>query len=133
MRRLVVALIVTGFASPAWAQFNPPALPQLPQAPQAPQAQTTLPAASGSKAPAPYPAKMSIVDPKGVDVRSGPTDVFHATSRLKYGDVVTVLRESKDQPNWFAIVPPAGSFSWIDAKNVLQVDRHQGVVIVDQS
>jgi len=139
MRRLVVALMLagltlTGFVSPAWGQFNPPQLPQ------PPQAQATLPPPPGAaaqpagpKASSPYPAKMSIIDPKGVEVRSGPTEVFHATSRLKYGDVVTVVRESKDQPNWFAIVPPAGSFSWIDAKNIMQVDRNLGVVAEDQS
>lgn len=146
MRRLVVAfsatclwvtcLSVTCIVSPAWGQFNNPAA--LPQLPQPPQGQTTLPPPPGAqptgpKAASPYPAKMSIIDPKGVEVRSGPTDVFQPTSRLKYGDVVTVLRESKDQPNWFAIVPPAGSFSWIDAKNVLQVDRNQGVVVEDQA
>ncbi|MCI0683192.1 MAG: SH3 domain-containing protein [Gemmataceae bacterium] len=136
MRHLMAALVLTGLANSAFGQFNPPL--SLPPAPQTPQArptapQATLPPPSGQPNPAPYPAKMSIIDPKGVEVRSGPTEKYLATSRLKYGDSVTVLRESKDQPGWFAIVPPAGSFSWIDAKNVMQVERNQAVVMVDQA
>lgn len=120
MRRLTVALLLTGvIASPAWAQLGPP--PQLPAPPTTGQPQQS----------AIYPVKMSIVDPKGVEVRSGPTMEYYPTSRLQPGDSVIVLRESKDQPGWFAIAPPAGSFSWIDAKYVVVQMGRQGVVAVD--
>ena len=119
MRRLTVALFLTGVVSQsAWAQLGPP--PQLPTVPTQQSSASSI-----------YPAKMSIVDPKGVEVRSGPTLEYYPTGRLKIGDVVAVLRESKDQPGWFAIAPPAGSFSWIDAKHVMQVSRGQGVVVVE--
>jgi hypothetical protein len=119
MRRLTVAVLLTGVLSQsAWAQFGSP--PQLP-APLTGQAPVS----------SLYPAKMSIVDPKGVEARSGPTPDYYPTSRLKYGDVVAVLRESEQQPGWFAIAPPAGSFSWIDAKHVLQVSARQGVVALE--
>jgi len=66
-----------------------------------------------------------------VEVRSGPTKEYYATGRLRYGDRVLVLRESKDQPGWLAIRPPQGSFSWINAKFVKQVDARTGYVESD--
>lgn len=74
-----------------------------------------------------YPAEMVITLPE-VEVRSGPTKEYYPTSKLRYGDRVLVLRESKDQPGWLAIKPPAGSFSWINAKAVKQVDARTGYV-----
>lgn len=74
-----------------------------------------------------YPAEMIITVPE-VDVRSGPTKEYYATGKLRYGERVVVLRESKDQPGWLAIKPPAGSFSWINAKAVKQVDARTGYV-----
>ncbi len=64
-----------------------------------------------------------------VEVRSGPTTQYYATSKLKYGDKVLVLRESEQQKGWLAIKPPRGSFSWIDAKLIKQIDANNGVVI----
>ncbi len=74
-----------------------------------------------------YPAEMTIMLPE-VEVRSGPTKEYYPTSKLRYGDRVLVLRESKDQPGWLAIKPPQGSFSWINAKFVKQVDARTGYV-----
>lgn len=76
-----------------------------------------------------YPAEMPITVAE-VEVRSGPTKEYYATSKLRYGDRVLVLRESKDQPGWLAIRPPSGSFSWINARHVKQAkgDPHTGYV-----
>jgi hypothetical protein len=76
------------------------------------------------------PAEMIITAPR-VEVRSGPTKEYQATSILKQGDRVLVLRESKDQPGWLAIKPPAGSFSWVSGKHVKLVDGRTGYVDVD--
>jgi hypothetical protein len=56
-----------------------------------------------------------------VEVRSGPSDKFYATSKLRQGDRVRLV-DSKD-PNWLAIQPPAGSFSWIQDRFL---ERHSG-------
>ena len=77
-----------------------------------------------------YPAIMTITA-KEVEVRSGPTTSFHPTIKLKAGDRVMVRHPSKDQPTWLAIVPPQGSFSWINAKNVRQLDGKSGFAIGD--
>lgn len=76
-----------------------------------------------------YPAEMVIMMAE-VEVRSGPTKEYYPTSKLRYGDRVLVLRESKDQPGWLAIRPPQGSFSWINAKHVkvAKHDERTGVV-----
>jgi len=75
-----------------------------------------------------YPAEMIITLPE-VEVRSGPTKEYQITSKLKYGDRVLVLHESKDQPGWLAIKPPPGSFSWITDKFVKKTSDNTGVVI----
>lgn len=66
-----------------------------------------------------------------VDVRSGPSKTFYATSKLKLGDKVEVMRESKEAPGWLEIRPPAQSFSWINAKNVKVIDQTRGYVDCD--
>ncbi|MFO0965605.1 MAG: hypothetical protein U0793_08490 [Gemmataceae bacterium] len=63
-----------------------------------------------------------------VEVRSSPDEEYQATSVLKQGDRVVVLRQSKDQPGWLAIQPPPGSFSWINAKNVKLANPRTAVV-----
>ena len=79
-----------------------------------------------------FPAEMTVTANEA-EVRSGPTKEYYATSKLRYGDHVLVLRESKDQPGWLAIRPPQGSFSWINARFVKQVkgDQHLGYVETD--
>jgi hypothetical protein len=76
-----------------------------------------------------YPAEMVISLPE-VEVRSGPTTKCYPTSKLKYGDRVWVQSQSKE-PGWLVITPPAGSFSWIDAKQIKQIDAHTGIVDVE--
>src|SRR5258708_5309960 len=78
------------------------------------------------------PAEMVVTLPQ-VEVRSGPTTKYQATSVLKQGDRVLVLRQSKDQPGWLAIQPPAGSFSWINAKYVKLVNPRTGYVDIDDA
>jgi hypothetical protein len=77
-----------------------------------------------------YPAELPIVQ-KEVEVRSGPSKTFYPTSKLNQNDKVVVLRESKEVPGWLEIKPPAGSFSWVNAKNVKQVDGRHGFVDCD--
>jgi uncharacterized protein YgiM (DUF1202 family) len=74
-----------------------------------------------------FPAKMTIVL-KEAEVRSGPNKQYYATGKLSQGDTVTVLRESKDQPGWYEIEPPKGSFSWINGKYVKQTAKSYAYV-----
>src|SRR4051794_5256121 len=77
-----------------------------------------------------YPAEAIILQPE-VEVRSGPSKNFYATSKLRQGERVTVLRESKEGPGWLEIKPPPNSFSWISAKYVTQTDATHGIVQCD--
>lgn len=72
-----------------------------------------------------------VVVVKDVEVRSGPSKNFYPTSRLVQNDKVLVLRESKESPGWLEIKPPSGSFSWVNAKFVKQVDARHGFVDCD--
>jgi hypothetical protein len=76
-----------------------------------------------------YPVEMIITSTE-VDVRSGPTKEYLPTSKLHYGDHVWVQYESKE-PGYLAITPPRGSFSWINAKQVKQIDLQSGYVDVE--
>lgn len=80
--------------------------------------------------PSPYPAQATIAGNQA-DVYSGPAASFDPTTRLRYGDRVVVLGESKKQPGWYEIVPPPGSFSWIEAKYVKTVPGIERIGIVD--
>src|SRR5437867_13382822 len=79
-----------------------------------------------------YPAEAVILQPE-VEVRSGPSKQFFATSKLKQNDKVLVLRESKEAPGWLEIMPPQGSFSWVNANSVRQVDGTHAFVDCDPS
>jgi hypothetical protein len=79
-----------------------------------------------------YPAEAVILQPE-VEVRSGPSKVFFATSKLKQGDKVLVLRESKESQGWLEIKPPPQSFSWINAKYLKQLDALHAAVVGDAS
>jgi hypothetical protein len=119
------------------AQMQLPPLPQGPQGPQAtaPQLAPAL-GPSGAVPPppaqkSPFPAEMTIIAQGGVEVRSGPTMEYYPTSKLSFGEKVLVIRESKDQPGWYAIKPPVGSFSWVNGKYVKVADQRTGVVESD--
>lgn len=106
--------LLTLAASPiAWAQFAP--APPLAQ----PQAQSNQ-----------YPAAASILVSQA-DVSSGPGQQYYATSRVRYGERVIVVGESKKGPGWMEILPPTGSFSWIDARYVKVVPGMDKIGIVD--
>jgi hypothetical protein len=73
-----------------------------------------------------YPANAFIQH--DVEVRSGPSKTFFATSKLKSGDRVIVIRDCKESPGWLEIKPPPGSFSWIRGNDVKQIDTRYAVV-----
>jgi len=74
----------------------------------------------------PYEA---VVRADDVYVRSGPgQERYYSTGKLKQGDRVTVIRH--DPGGWYVIVPPPGSFSWIQASNVNKTGPNQGTVQV---
>lgn len=66
-----------------------------------------------------------------VEVRSGPSRDFPATSRLQRGDRIELVQEVKEQPGWLAIRPPQGSFSWIDAKQVTRQQAKSPIALVE--
>jgi hypothetical protein len=68
--------------------------------------------------PPPYEAAIAVPE---VEVRSGPSQQYYATSKLRQGDRVTVVREDH---GWLAIKPPPGSFSWV---NTLFLDDEPGL------
>jgi SH3-like domain-containing protein len=74
------------------------------------------------------PETLTVVVPE-VDVRSGPSAEFYATSKLKQGDHVEVVGKSDKNPGWLAIKPPSGSSSWINSRFVQINSKTQGVVI----
>ncbi|HWA98887.1 MAG TPA: SH3 domain-containing protein, partial [Pirellulales bacterium] len=59
----------------------------------------------------PYRAYIASDD---VNVRSGPGDNYYPVMKLARGDVVEVYRH--DPGGWYAIRPPAGSFSWVSGE-----------------
>ena len=65
------------------------------------------------------------------DVFSGPAANYYVTSRLRTGERIVVLGESRRQPGWYEILPPVGSFSWIDARYVKTVPGIDKIGIVD--
>ena len=67
------------------------------------------------------PVPMKITMPE-VEVRSGPTLQYYVTSKLRANDIVLVVGKSKDAPDWYMISPPPGSYSWVNAKYVHQVE-----------
>src|SRR5262245_40190878 len=108
--RTFVACSVLAAAGPAVFGQSPPGAP--------------------AAAPSPYPAAHLIMSPQA-DVFSGPSTSYYPTSRLRHGDKVVVLGESKKQPGWLEILPPAGSFSWIDGRHVKLVPGVDKIGIVD--
>ncbi len=78
----------------------------------------------------PFPAEMVVSVPE-VDARSGPSENYYATSRLRFGERVTVIKEADKNQNWVAIAPPQGSFGWINAKYVRLAKDNPNVGYVD--
>ena len=63
-------------------------------------------------------------------VRSGPGYDYYPTEKLQKGDTVEVYRH--DPGGWYAVRPPAGSFSWSSARYVQPVAKGLGKVIGDR-
>ena len=75
----------------------------------------------------PYEA---VIDVDGEYVRSGPGPNYYPTDKLQRGAKVMVHRH--DPGGWCMIAPPAGSFSWILAKNVKKTDNDRGVLTANK-
>ncbi len=86
------------------------------------------PAASAPALAPPGPGEVAVIA-ASVDVRSGPGDNYQPTTRLKLGDRVAVLRPGVN-PQWLAIKPPPGSFSWVSGKHI-QINERSGTLKSD--
>src|SRR5207247_1214559 len=63
---------------------------------------------------------------------SGPSVTFNVTSKLRFGDRVTVVQDKNAQGGWVAIKPPPGSFSWIETKRIIKTENKQVCVVVGE-
>jgi epoxide hydrolase-like predicted phosphatase len=64
--------------------------------------------------------KTATVEADGIAVASGPAFSFPAVGQLKKGDSVIVVRE--EETGFLAIIPPAGSVSWVKQIQVGKLD-----------
>lgn len=71
------------------------------------------------------PPKSALVTVKEVEVRSGPSDRFPPTAKLSQNDRVEIRRAAQNA-GWLEIVPPPGSFSWVNAKDVQAAPNESG-------
>jgi SH3-like domain-containing protein len=76
----------------------------------------------------PYVAYISSDD---VYIRSGPGKNYYPTAKLKRGEAVEIYRH--DPGGWYAIRPPAQSFSWISARQLDVLDDELAVVNADRA
>ena len=58
-------------------------------------------------------------------------DSGYASGELHRGDRISVLDGSK--PGWLAIVPPEGSFDWVDASSIRSGEDGTGQVVADRA
>lgn len=86
---------------------------------------TSLPVSAQTN---PYVQKITVPE---VLVRSGSSENYYATSKLRQNDKVLVLRPSTN-PGWLEIKPPPGSFSWIRARFVQRKEKNIGIVVCDE-
>jgi hypothetical protein len=68
--------------------------------------------------------RTATVDVDGVEIRSGHAMGFPAVGQLRKGDTVIVVRE--EETGFFAILPPAGSVSWIKQIHLGKVEYGDG-------
>lgn len=73
---------------------------------------TAVWAATASAQPAPNDATVRI---PSAEIRGGKSTIYPVTGSLRQGMPVRILREDDD---WYAITPPAGSSSWIQDRHV---------------
>jgi hypothetical protein len=69
----------------------------------------------------------SVVQVAEVEVRSGPSQKYYPTGRLRRGDRIQVVREEGD---FLAILPPPGSFSWINGRFIERDEKSKHVARV---
>jgi SH3-like domain-containing protein len=79
-------------------------------------------AAAGSALAEPEPYNAVIRVPE-VQVRSGPSPQYYATSLLRIGEEVRVIKE---EDGWLFIVPPSDSFSWVKDLFIGPIDSKTG-------
>ncbi len=77
--------------------------------------------------PTAHATDIRYIAPPEAYARAGPSDKFYPTNVLHRGDRVEVLAEGGD---WVAIRPPAGSFSWINARHLQNVVPNQPNYVV---
>jgi hypothetical protein len=75
------------------------------------------------------PGELEVVA-QDVEVRTGPGPLFKATGRLRQGERVVAVQDSKAQPGWQAIKPPADSLSWIESKHVKKLEVNPQIATV---
>lgn len=65
-----------------------------------------------------YTATIAVAE---AELRAGPSNdpKLYTTNRLRQGETVTVVEERSD--GWLGVRPPAGSFSWVNARHLRQV------------
>src|SRR5262245_51216268 len=81
-----------------------------------------------SSAPPAQPLKEMIVA-QDVEVRSGGTTEYYATTKLRAGDKVIVVGDSTQFKGWLAIKPPPGSFSWVNSLHIQRTGEYSGIVM----
>jgi uncharacterized protein YgiM (DUF1202 family) len=84
-------------------------------------------AASAAEPTFPYKAVITSDD---TPVRSGPGENYYPTDRLKAGEQVEVYRH--DPGGWYAIRPPQGSFSWVDARSLQAAKDNLATAVEDR-
>ncbi len=77
-----------------------------------------------------FPFEASVIVPE-VEVRALQSmhENSYPTSKLRQGSLVTVVGEKEG--GWYAIKPPAGSFSWIASKDIKAEQEPYAVVLED--
>ena len=92
------------------------------------EAIASLPARSGAAEQFPYKAYVNSED---VYIRSGPGKNYYATDKLAKGQPVEIYRH--DPGGWYAIRPPEGSFSWVQADCLKPQGERLAVVEKDRA
>src|SRR5262245_52739686 len=66
-------------------------------------------------------------------VRAKPSQApdVYATNRLSQGAVVEVVGDRDLPEGWYAIKPPAGSFSWVNARFLQRLNASTWYVVTD--
>jgi hypothetical protein len=77
------------------------------------------------------PGEKKVITVPDVEVRSGPSEQFYVTSKLRRGDEVQIVTGAKSNPGWLAIKPPNGSLSLVEVKFVKVDPNKQSSGVID--